>query len=130
MHFRIMPFRFWPLTKGFVTYYNFFKEIMPTHFSPILFISFKLKQILEFLFFYRQKLSEHYSWSVVRRQIVSPKSTSKICQKFSVVITNTWVSFCLQDKTWIKMPKWTIFFNISKIVWSEYWDFLIIFLMQ
>ena len=38
-------------------------------------------------------------------------SHQKIRQKIAVIITNTNSSlhFCFQDKTWIKMPKWTIF---------------------
>ena len=58
----------------------------------------------------------------------------KIRQKFSVIITNTCVSFCLQDKTWNKMPKWTVFFfkssevfvliteNFWRIFWRTFWQ--------
>ena len=35
---------------------------------------------------------------------------------------------CLQDKTWIKMPKWTIFRNIITNVCLHYWDFQMNFL--
>ena len=56
------------------------------------------------------------------------KSTSKMCQKFSVIITNICGFFCLQDKTWIKMPKWSNVFNIVRSVCFDYCEFLTNFL--
>ena len=53
------------------------------------------------------------------------KVRQRMCQKFSVIITNI---FSLQDKTWIKMPKWTISFNIIRSVCNDYWEFLTNFL--
>ena len=57
-----------------------------------------------------QNLFEPISWSFVRRQIVASKSTSKSSTE-NLSIHNT--HFCFQDKTWIKMPKWTIFLILS-----------------
>ena len=48
------------------------------------------------------------SWSFVRRQIVSSKSTSKNSSKI-LSNHNKHFPFWLQDKTWIKMPKWPFF---------------------
>ena len=61
--------------------------------------------------------------------------SQKVCRKISVIITNTCVfarvfsSFCwIQDKTWIKMPKWTIFLISSEVFvlitesfWQIFW---------
>ena len=52
----------------------------------------------------------------------------KVCQKISVIITNTCVFCCLQDKTRIKMLKWTIllistkvYVLITEIFWRTFW---------
>ena len=77
---------------------------------------------------------------IIDRQL----SRQKIRQKFSVIITKTCVfartvfsSFCcLQDKKWIKMPKWTIFVmssdvfvliteNFWRIFWRDNWPSII-----
>ena len=47
----------------------------------------------------------------------------------NIINHNKHLCFCsLQDKTWIKMPKWTIFFNTIKNVCFDYWDFMTNFL--
>ena len=56
----------------------------------------------------------------MRRQIVSTKSASKNSSEIlSYHSKHLCVFFCLQDKMWIKMPKWGIFDN---------WEFLTNFL--
>ena len=47
----------------------------------------------------------------------------KVRQKISVIKTKLFCG-CLQDKMWIKMPKWTFFLNIITSVCFDYWDFL------
>ena len=59
---------------------------------------------------------------------VIKKLCQKVRQKFSVIITNTCVPFCLQYKMWIKMPN-ELFFLISSEVfvlitenfWRIFW---------
>ena len=60
----------------------------------------------------------NFSWIFLRRQILMSKSTSKSwSENLSIRNKHLWTvpRFCfLQDKTWIKMPKWTIFLISSK----------------
>ena len=56
-------------------------------------------------------------------------SRQKVLQKISVIITNTnhrYKHFCFQDKTWIKMPNWTIFLISSKVSNSKSKEFVLI----
>ena len=64
-------------------------------------------------------ITGHHSWSFVRRQKARQKSSSEN-------LSNHNKHFCFQDKTWIKMPKWTIFLISSKVNNSQSKEFVLI----
>ena len=65
-------------------------------------------------FYWRQKPS------LSTTSVITSKSLSK---NFSVHIKH-FCFCCLQDKPWIKMPKWTVFVISSQVCHFDYWDFL------